>query len=395
MMKFTLTRTVVGAAVLAGLCLLPLLWLSLHPEARGIAAAPGLVEVTPDGLRAYAAAPDSGTIHVVSLSRGAVTGRFAVEGEPRGIGFSRDGSRAYITFVRGDAEGAVAVVDTALDKVIRELAVPRCTAGHVSVGPDGATLSLAAPSGKDVCTAFVDIASGRVSGVTRREGAERWLVGKYDATGATFHLSSCDGCGHHLGGMTRWRVLALPSDPQQRGAVIESSPETWTAVPFDVSADGNTYALAGGAGPGQVQAVLVDRKTGGEVGRIPFAAGLHGELLFGRSGKTLYALHSLHPQRLSVLDTVERTGRAALALPTGRHYFLLRETPDATRLLAASDYRPDRPGLIGEIAVIDLATSRVTLIPLATSGFQPARDAVWDAAMWLRARNPWVRSSDS
>jgi YVTN family beta-propeller protein len=77
----------------------------------------------------------SGDVHAIDVATRTVTSRVKVGGEPGGMAFSRDGTRA---FVANTGDGTIAVLDVLAMKVL---------ATHpAGKGPDG--LALMSPAGR-------------------------------------------------------------------------------------------------------------------------------------------------------------------------------------------------------------------------------------------------------
>ncbi len=91
----------------------------------------------PDGKRLVATTEGSGSLTVVDVEAGEVTGNIAVgDGLPHMVALSPDGRRAYVTQLRS---GSLSVVDLASGRKIRDATTGRGAEG-LAVSPDGAEI---------------------------------------------------------------------------------------------------------------------------------------------------------------------------------------------------------------------------------------------------------------
>ncbi|WP_185921788.1 beta-propeller fold lactonase family protein [Streptomyces sp. WAC06614] len=94
--------------------------------------------VTPTGPRAYVTNGDGNVVVIdTSLTVPRVIATIPVSQDPQQVAFSADGSRAYVAGLNGAGTGAVSVIDTATNAVIRTLTLPGSTPYGVATGPSG------------------------------------------------------------------------------------------------------------------------------------------------------------------------------------------------------------------------------------------------------------------
>ena len=89
----------------------------LGTASLGTGVDPTGIAVHPNGMTAYL--PSSNGVVVFDLVSNTVAGTIAVSGIPQKVGFTADGSMAFVSVKQGQA----AVIDTAIDSVIQRLAV--------------------------------------------------------------------------------------------------------------------------------------------------------------------------------------------------------------------------------------------------------------------------------
>jgi YVTN family beta-propeller protein len=90
------------------------------------------VAITPDGTRAYIAAPAGGVV-VVDTSTNRLAAKVKLTRGTYGVATTPDGSRAYVT---NHHEGIVSVIDTSSNTVVATVSVGRTPDG-IATTPDG------------------------------------------------------------------------------------------------------------------------------------------------------------------------------------------------------------------------------------------------------------------
>lgn len=122
------------------------------------------VAITPEGQRAYVGISPQ-EVRVVATATGKpVGGPIEVAGIPEAIAFAPSGSTAYVA-----AGNEVAVIDTALGQVVREIPIGAAVSS-LAVRPDGRRLYVASAAGKNVTV--VETATNKVVGTPIALGVE-------------------------------------------------------------------------------------------------------------------------------------------------------------------------------------------------------------------------------
>ena len=143
-----------GAVLPHALVLLALLPLALA----------GCATLEPAAPAAYAANEKSGTLSVIDTRSDTVVGEIRTGGKPRGMAFSKDGKRLYVS---DQTTNALLVVDLERRAVQSRVELGESPEG-VSASPDGRWIVAAVEVSNSV--AFVDAASGRLEFNVKTQG---------------------------------------------------------------------------------------------------------------------------------------------------------------------------------------------------------------------------------
>ncbi len=294
--------------------------------------------------KAYVGVFKDDAVAVIDTAQNKVIGTIAVPKGPHGLVVTPDGRKVYVS---GDGASAVSVIDTASDRVVASIDVGANPHGLAVSGDGSRVLVMGWGSNRAV---LINTATDRVigevpvaqphNGTLSHDGRTGWVVSQQQAATALVRLD-----------LTAWKETArVPLDKTPRG--LELSPDG-TRVFFTL------------AGVNAIQ--VLDTATSQIVAQIPVGASPH-YAPFTPDGRWVLAVVQ-GPGELSILDTASNAVAGTVAVGKAPHWST--SSSDGRTAYVTNEGSND-------VSVVDLASRTVTAT--IAVGNAPRKIAVQAAA---------------
>jgi DNA-binding beta-propeller fold protein YncE len=350
-----------------------IMWMSLHPEARGhVSHFEGLV-LSPDEKTIYVLDTIAEGIATISLEKRSHTKTIPIPGETYGLVFNTSGDKAFILNYQQKIGTSLMEVDIASSRIDRAMPIGETSRGSIAIAPDGAFLFVAS-----------DNMANRTSRILKINSETNAIVDSFEISDVESPVTlSRDGnwaylCSRSTSNECKLRVYST------RTHILASDVNIGNECPSGLSAsvNNNIIAVSTAQMGGRIRVIDVSSKrvsTPISVNQYP------GNLTFSGDGKVLYIINagddSAEMPTMSVIDIRERKVVNETQFDKHPQYLVASRDGKRVYLLAGGQAVP---GNRGYVIIVDANRNAVVdQIRIGTTdGF--IKDSVWDLASWVR-----------